>query len=147
MRAGGRFAQSVTGYSVKISPHCVAYVEGLSLVGSLSWRAKRATQCQLIVVSEDFFCFCIRVDMLSSSHKGHFSQHVWECVLLVAMHNSVRVSFFLKLQIYLVFSIGKWIISQIFTRYQANDYKLVEEFSQIFTEMGFSMLEAFKWSM
>lgn len=68
-------------------------------------------------------------------------------MFLVAMHNSVRVSFFLKLQIYLVFSIGKWIISQIFTRYQANDYKLVEEFSQIFTEMGFSMLEAFKWSM
>lgn len=70
------------------------------------------------------------------------------CFWYKAMHNSVRVSFFFfKLQIYLVFSIGKWIISQIFTRYQANDYKLVEEFSQIFTEMGFSMLEAFKWSM
>lgn len=96
VRAGGGFVQSVTECSVRISPHYVAYVEGLSLVDSL---IAAGLNLLLIVRLLSFFCrlisdsnFSVRyikVDVLYSSHEGRFLLCGWECVCVILPQSCV----------------------------------------------------------
>lgn len=79
MRAGGGFVQSVTGCSVKISPHYVAYVEGLSLTVVTVGLNKLLIVISVNVSEFGILLFGTFEWMLYSSQMGRFCLCVCMC--------------------------------------------------------------------